>query len=382
MIPTRHHPEGENNSEIKYFMKHLFAKFSITLALVLAAAPSPAAAQSVRLKPQEAAKLYRQITDLMEATSVAVPELARAGAPLVENVRQAAKALAVGHTREHTAVLEKLLSNARIYLHISDAVPKPQPFAEDVQRLLATLRTAVDRVASHFRASLEYNETQIRGGDRDQLARYAEANLRLGPPGPRENRVVFLGDSITDGWPLNQYFPGQPYINRGISGQITGQMLGRMKADVLDLKPRVVVVLGGTKDLARGVEVSAIQNNLAMIATVAEAHGIKPIMASILPISDYHKSQDPNYERSLHRPPDKIRQLNQWTRRMCAERGFVYLDYHSKVADSIGQLQVALSSDGLHPDSEGYKVMAPTAEAAIAKALSVKPRRKKRFGIF
>ena len=363
-------------------MKRLFAKLSISLALVLAVVATPVTAQSVRLEPQEAAKLYRQITDLMEATGVAVPELARAGAPLVENVRQAAKALAVGHTREHTAVLEKLLSNARIYLQISDAVPKPQPFAEDVQRQLTTLRTSVDRVASHFRASLEYNETQIRGADRDNLARYTEANLRLGQPGPRENRVVFLGDSITDGWPLNQYFPGKPYINRGISGQITGQMLGRMKADVLDLKARVVVVLGGTNDLARGVKLSVIQNNLAMIATLAQAHGVKPVMASILPISDYHKSKDPDYERSRHRPPDRIRQLNQWARRMCADRGFVYLDYHSKLADAIGQLKAALSSDGLHPDSEGYKLMAPMAEASIAKALSVKPRRKKRFGIF
>ena len=363
-------------------MKRLFAKLSVTLALSLAATPTPVTAQSVRLQPQEAAKLYRQITDLMEATGIAVPELARAGAPLVENVRQAAKALAVGHTREHTAVLEKLLSNARIYLQISDAVPKPQPFVEDVHRQLTTLRSSVDRVASHFRASLEYNENQIRGGDRDNLARYAEDNLRLGPPGPKESRVVFLGDSITDGWPLNQYFPGKPYINRGISGQITGQMLGRMKADVLDLKPRVVVVLGGANDLARGVKVSVIQNNLSMIATLSEAHGVKPVIASILPISDYHKSQNPDYERSCDRPPDKIRQLNEWTRRMCAERGFVYLDYHSRVADAIGQLGASLSSDGLHPNSEGYKVMAPMAGAAIAKALSAKPRRKKRFRIF
>ena len=363
-------------------MKRLFAKLSMTLALSLAMTPTPVAAQSVRLQPREAAKLYRQITDLMEATGVAVPELARAGAPLVENVRQAAKALAVGQTREHTAVLEKLLSNARIYLQISDAVPKPRPFAEDVQRQLTTLRISVDHVAAHFRASLEHNETRIRGGDRDNLARYAEDNLRLGPPAPKENRVVFLGDSITDGWALNQYFPGKLYINRGISGQITSQMLGRMKADVLDLKPRVVVVLGGTNDLARGVKVSAIQNNLAMIAALAAAHGVKPLMASILPISDYHKSKDPNHERSPGRPPEKIRQLNDWMRRLCAERGFVYLNYHSALADSIGQLEATLSSDGLHPNSEGYKAMTPMAEAAITKALSAKSRRKKRFGIF
>ena len=363
-------------------MKRLFAKLSMTLALSLAATPAPVTAQSVRLQPQEAAQLYRQISDLMEATGIAVPELARAGAPLVENVRQAAKALAVGHTREHTAVLEKLVANARIYLQISDAVPKPQPFAEDVQRQLTTLRTSIDRVATHFRALLEHNENQIRGGDRDNLARYAEDNLRLGPPAPKESRVVFLGDSITDGWPLNQYFPGKPYINRGINGQITGQMLGRMKADVLDLKPRVVVVLGGTNDLARGVKVSVIENNLAMIAALAAVHGVKPVMASILPIGDYHKSQNPDYERSRDRPPEAIRQLNDWTRRMCAEHGFVYLDYHSAMADGAGQLRAALSPDGLHPNSEGYKLMAPLAETAITKALSAKSRRKRRFGIF
>ena len=363
-------------------MKRLFTKLSMTLALSLAATSTPGKAQPAPLDSREAAKLYRQISDLMEATGIAVPELARAGAPLVENVRQAAKALAVGHTRENTAVLEKLLSNARIYLHISDAVPKPQPFAKDVQRQLTTLRTSVDQVASHFRALLEHNENQIRGGDRDDIARYAEENLRLDPPGPKENRVVFLGDSITDGWPLNQYFPGKPYINRGISGQITGQMLGRMKADVLDLKPRVIVVLGGTNDLARGVSVSAIRDNLAMIAALAVAHGVKPVMASLLPISDYHKSEDPDYERSRERPPETIRQLNDWTRRMCAEQGFVYLDYHSAMADGAGQLRAALSPDGLHPNGEGYKLMAPLAEAAITKALSAKSRRKRRFGIF
>lgn len=358
-------------------MKIFSLKLSTTLVFSLFLISNFGNSRSPLLEPQEAGKLYRQVGNLMETTSFAVPELARAGAPLIENVRQASKALLVGQTLEHTAIMEKLLSNARIYLQIADAVPKPQSFAEDIQSQLTTLRTSIDILTRHFRASLERVENQIRDGDRNNLGRYSNDNSRLGPPGKKENRVVFLGDSITDGWRLNQYFPGKPYINRGISGQVTGEMLGRMGADVLALKPRVVVVLGGTNDLARGVKISTVQNNLSMIASLAQAHGIKPVIASILPISDYHKATDPNYERSRDRPLERIQQLNAWIRQVCANHGLIYLNYYGAVADSTGHLEVALSFDGLHPNSEGYKIMTQLAEQAISKAISGKPRRIK-----
>lgn len=355
-------------------------------AAVLACTASVAglAQESGRLSGDEARKLYDQIADLMEASSIASPELARAGAPLIENVKQSARALAVGSTREHSGVLYKLLANARVYLQVADAVPKPEPFAEEVAEQLTTLRQAVDRVSAHFRALLDYKETIVRGADRDNLRRYAEENARVGPPAPSENRVVFLGDSITDGWELNQYFPGKPYLNRGISGQITGQMVGRMKEDVIDLQPSVLVVLAGTNDLARGVPSDTIKNNLSMIGTLAAAHGITPVFASILPVSDHHKDKDPNYERTRFRPPSEILALNRWIEEMCQQKGFFYLDYHTAMVGADGELRADLADDGLHPNSEGYKIMAPLAQAVIDQAVQsrTKKRKRKRFGIF
>jgi lysophospholipase L1-like esterase len=339
---------------------------------------------SGRLPAGEAGKLYGQIAEWMESTSVVVPELARAGAPLAENVRQSARLLRAGPTRENSVLLYKLIANARIYLQVADVVPKPAAFEETIGKQLGELRAAVARADAHFRATLDRKDEQLRASDRDNLARYAEANRELGQPAPNEKRVVFLGDSITDGWPINQYFPGASYINRGIGGQITGQMLGRMKADVLDLKPAAVVVLAGTNDIARDVAVETIKGNLSMIADLLVAYDIKPVFASVLPVSDYHKDRNPDYERTPYRPPATILELNQWLKEMCRKREFVYLDYFSAMADGKGQLKAELADDGLHPNAEGYKIMTPLAHSAIAEALKAPPPepRKKKFGIF
>lgn len=365
-------------------MRRIRHKLILLLVLSCLAPGTGFAQDDERLRGREARELYRRVADLMEATSIAAPELARAGAPLIENARQSARALAVGNTREHSGVQHRLLTNARIYLQIADVVPKPRPFAEEIGAQLIDLRQGVDRLAAHFRATLEHKENIVRGSDRDQLARYTEDNSQLGGAGPAENRVVFLGDSITDGWPLNQYFPGKPYVNRGISGQITGQMLGRMQADVIDLQAAVVVILAGTNDLARGVPSDTIKNNLTMIASLAAAHGVTPVFASVLPVNDHHKQNDPNYQRSGLRQPRDILSLNRWTRDFCAERGLIYLDYHSKMTDAEGQLRAELAEDGLHPNEEGYKVMGPLAQTAIATAIQSrgKKKKKKRFGLF
>jgi lysophospholipase L1-like esterase len=348
----------------------------IFLALLLLALP--ALGQSQALLPRaEAVKNYQQVVNLLESTSIAMPELGRAAANLAQNARQDAQLLQTGNTYNHSGVLFRFLGNVRVYLQIAEALPKPNPFAEEARKQLIALRGVTDRLEAHFRALLDNREQLIRSSDRDNLARYAEANRSLAQPKAGENRVVFFGDSITDLWRLNEYFSGRPYVNRGISGQITGEMLGRFKADVIDLKPAAVVILAGTNDLARGVPLAVIQNNLTMIADLATAYRNKPIFASILPVSDYHKDKDPSYERTPGRPPASILALNKWMQELCKLRGFTYLDYFSALADDSGRLKAELADDGLHPNAAGYRVMAPLVQAALDRTLAPPPPQPK-----
>jgi lysophospholipase L1-like esterase len=211
---------------------------------------------------------------------------------------------------------------------------------------------------------------QRRAQDWPQLARYRDANAKVPPAAKNENRVVFLGDSITDGWKLAEYFPGKSYINRGISGQTTPQMLIRFRPDVIALKPRVVVILAGTNDIAGNtgpMTNEMIEDNYTSMAELARANGIKVVFASVLPVHDYGKTKV-----TERRSPEQILQLNQWLKNYCAENGHVYLDYFSKMIDEKGMLKVELANDGLHPNAEGYKIMAPLADAAIRQALRKK----------
>jgi lysophospholipase L1-like esterase len=334
-------------------------------------------AQQKPLDNKDAFELYGRAVQLMESASVAMPELARAGAPIVENARHAVATLrSLG--RQHTGVTYSFLGNAHAFLLLADAIPKPDGFPVEATRQLAELRTAVDRAELNYRALLETKELELRNPDRDNLARYAEANSKLAAPVAGRPRVVFLGDSITDFWRLNEYFSDRDFVNRGISGQITGEILGRTKADVLDLKPEAVLILAGTNDLARGVALKTVENNLAMIASLAEHHGIKPLLASVLPISDYHKDQDPAFERSHDRPPQTILALNEWIRALCAQRNYTYVDYFTPAVDAKGFLKADLSDDGLHPNSAGYRIMAPVALAAVDKSVAgVKGKRRR-----
>jgi len=221
---------------------------------------------------------------------------------------------------------------------------------------------------------LDRAETRLR--DWPQLARYRDANTKVTPPSKNEVRVVFMGDSITDGWKLDQYFVGKPYINRGISGQTTPQMLIRFRPDVIDLKPKVVVILAGTNDLAGNtgpMEVEAIEENLQSMAELAMAHGIGVVFSSVLPINDYNKNaQGASVIRSSGRPPNKIIALNQWMKKYAEDNKQVYLDYFSAVVDDKGFMKAELTRDGLHPNADGYKIMAPLAEEAIKRALKHK----------
>ena len=210
------------------------------------------------------------------------------------------------------------------------------------------------------------------------LARYRDANAKAAPPARGEARVVFMGDSITDGWDDPRYggfFPGKPYLNRGISGQTTPQMLIRFRPDVIALSPRVVVILAGTNDIAGNtgpVTLEAIEDNLASMAELARDHGVRVVLASLLPVSDYEKRDGKPIIQTTRRPPEQIRALNEWMKRYAAENGATYLDYYSAMVDDKGFLKAELSEDGLHPNAKGYAVMSPLAEQAIAAALKKK----------
>lgn len=203
------------------------------------------------------------------------------------------------------------------------------------------------------------------------LQRYREANAKLLPPVSHENRVVFLGNSITEGWEryFAAMFPGKPYIGRGIGGQTTPQMLVRFRQDVIDLKPSVVVILAGTNDIAGNTgpsTIEMIEDNLASMAELAKANGIRVVLSSVLPVYDYP------WKPGLQ-PAPKIIALNQWMKDYARSHGAVYLDYHSAMSDSRGGMRAELSPDGVHPNEAGYRVMAPLAEQAIERALRGKP---------
>jgi lysophospholipase L1-like esterase len=198
------------------------------------------------------------------------------------------------------------------------------------------------------------------------LERFKEANLKLPPPAAGENRVVFMGDSITEGWHLDQSFPGKPYINRGISGQTSPQMLVRFRQDVIGLKPKVVVILAGTNDVAGNtgpMTPEQTENNLASMADLATANHIRVVLCSVTPAFDFP------WHRGLE-PAPRIDALNAWIKGYAAEKGYVYVDYHSALKDAEDGLPPTLSKDGVHPLPAGYAIMAPLAEAGIAKALA------------
>jgi lysophospholipase L1-like esterase len=201
------------------------------------------------------------------------------------------------------------------------------------------------------------------------LSKYREANAHLAPPSVGEKRVVFLGDSITEAWAVDgRFFLGKPYVNRGISGQTTAQMLVRFRQDVIGLDPAVVVILAGTNDLAENggpTTLEAIEDNLQSMAELAQLNGIRVVLASVLPALDYP------WRRGLQ-PADKISALNRWIAEYCAKSDLVYLDYYSAMVDEKRGLRPDLTSDGVHPTTAGFAVMAPLAEKAIRETLTDK----------
>jgi len=215
--------------------------------------------------------------------------------------------------------------------------------------------------------------------DWPDLARYREANAKVAAPAKDEHRVLFMGDSITDMWVqprFGEFFPGKPYIGRGISGQTPPQMLLRFRTYVIALQPKVVVILAGTNDIAGNtgpISQEETEGNLASMAELARANGIHVVLSSVMPVSNYGRDHDGNtLDVRLKRPPEKILALNVWIKKYAEENGHVYLDYFSAMVDEHGLLKKGLSEDGLHPNSAGYAVMAPLAEQAIQATLAGK----------
>ena len=210
--------------------------------------------------------------------------------------------------------------------------------------------------------------------DWPQFARYRDANRTLAAPAPGDARVVFMGDSITDAWQqprFGGFFPGKPYVDRGISGQTTPQMLVRFKPDVIDLKPKAVVILAGTNDIASNTGPMTdedIEGNIASMADLAKAHGIKVVLSSIMPTGAYHVAAN-GVPQSTLRPMSRIKALNDWMKSYAAANGHVYLDYFTPMLDATGVMKAELTTDDLHPNAAGYAIMAPLAQAAIDKAL-------------
>jgi lysophospholipase L1-like esterase len=229
--------------------------------------------------------------------------------------------------------------------------------------------------------------------DWNQLGRFHEADEQLmtQPPDPR--RVVFLGDSITEAWRLEQSFPGKPYVNRGIGGQTTPQMLVRTYPDVVDLHPAAVIILAGTNDVAQNTgpeTLTMVEENLMAITELAQRHGIKVILCAVMPVSDYTlmpprrggqggapgagptpppMGAPPHHIQTIQRPPAQILQLDAWMKSYASSAGAVYADYYSAVVDDKGMFREGYSDDGLHPNAQGFALLVPIAEAAIEKAL-------------
>jgi lysophospholipase L1-like esterase len=229
---------------------------------------------------------------------------------------------------------------------------------------------------SEAKAQVTRLETKLK--DWPALGRYHDENVKVAAPRKDEARVVFMGDSITDNWnkpSFGGFFPGRPYLDRGISGQTTSQMLIRFRPDVISLKPKVVVILAGTNDIAGNtgpISLEAIEDNLISMVELARQNNIRVVLASLLPVSDYEIRDGKQIIQTVRRPPAQINTLNAWMKSYAASKGLIFLDYFSAMVDDKGFLKDELSNDGLHPNREGYVVMSPLAERAIASALKAK----------
>ncbi len=217
---------------------------------------------------------------------------------------------------------------------------------------------------SQQKMEMEVARMELELEDWAQLERYRAANAAL--PASERGRVVFYGDSITDAWVKDggKFFPGKPYVNRGISGQTTPQMLVRFRQDVVALHPEAVVILAGTNDVAGNTGASTlgmIEDNFRSMTEIAKANGVRVVLASVLPAAAYP------WRPSVADPAGKIEALNAWIKGYCAQEKLTYLDYWTAMAGPDGGMKPGISLDGVHPNAAGYAIMEPLAEAALAE---------------
>ena len=209
---------------------------------------------------------------------------------------------------------------------------------------------------------------KIQAQDWANLNKYQKENTTLKPLTPGQKRIVFMGDSITEGWPFLDFFAGKPYVNRGISGQTTPQMLIRFRPDVIALKPSVVVIMAGINDIAGNTGPSTLEmiaDNIFSMAELAKANHIKVILCSVLPAFDFP------WRQGLE-PAEKVVVLNKMIKKYADANGILYLDYYSAMVNDQKGLIAEYSGDGVHPNKAGYEVMNPLVEKAIAKVLAKK----------
>lgn len=241
--------------------------------------------------------------------------------------------------------------------------------------LFATVKSygQVSASAADIAKTKQIASMELKLNDWPQLQYYRAANAALAPTTEGVERVVFYGDSITDSWGRragteSTFFPGKPYVNRGVSGQTTPQMVVRFRQDVIDLHPAAVVILAGTNDIAGNtgpMTPEMTEDNFRSMAELATANGIKVILASITPVLEYpwgHGAQ----------PVPKIRVLNAWLKEYSEQHSYTYLDYYSAMVDENGGMKPGISIDGVHPNEKGYAIMEPLAQAAINKILKSK----------
>jgi lysophospholipase L1-like esterase len=245
--------------------------------------------------------------------------------------------------------------------------------------LFAGLPIVAQQTTDCLDAQKKLAEAQQRLNDWAELARYRDANSSVTAPAKGDNRVVFIGDSITDLWDnegFGGFFPGKPYIDRGIGGQTTPQLLVRFHQDVIALRPKVVVILAGTNDIAGNtgpMTLAQTADAITSMADLATANGIKVVLSSVLPVSDtVRRDNGELYIQTKARPPAKIVAMNDWLRSFADRSGYTYLDYYSAMVDSNGFVKDGITFDGLHPNAKGYAIMTPLVEQAIQRALKSK----------
>ncbi|MCZ2156423.1 MAG: GDSL-type esterase/lipase family protein [Bryobacterales bacterium] len=337
-------------------------------------------AQAAAVKPvsswstSELLGRYARSVQLVESSAILIPNLSRAAEPLLAQAKQAVLNLEANGGGQNTLEVHRLNAALRGYLQLLDAMEKPYPLPEATDKQVAELRNLFLELDAWEMELLRRNQNSLRGSDRDNLARYREANSRIPAPNAKTPRVVFLGDSITDGWRLDEYFPGEDFINRGISGQMTGQMLGRFQRDVIALRPAAVLILAGTNDIGNNVPSDVIESNFQSMFDLADKHRIKVIVATVMPVSDYAKDRGERYIQTVRRSPSRINALNIWLKQEAKRRNYPVVDYYTALSDSSGALRKDFSDDGLHPNSAGYRAIAPLALTAIRNTLKIPAR--------